>query len=127
VQQTQDPPLYEIPSSMDHTNKGKPLEQVSTIKTFMQSCVKLLNDPSFVKVLNNMQERCNIEVEGKLEHKTTNHLHKRRIKRRKFRLNANIGDFNMGDIILDLGSEVDILPKNTWKCMGKPTLGYSPV
>jgi hypothetical protein len=33
----------------------------------------------------------------------------------------------MGDIILDLVSEVNVLPKNTWKCMGDPTLGYSPV
>jgi hypothetical protein len=45
----------------------------------------------------------------------------------KFRLNTNIGYFNMGDIILDLGSEVNILPNKTWKCMGDPTLGYSPV
>ena len=56
-----------------------------------------------------------------------NHLHSRRRPRREFRLNANIGDFNMGDIILDLGSEVNVLPKKTWKCMGEPTLGYSPV
>ena len=33
----------------------------------------------------------------------------------------------MGDIVLDLGSEVNVLPKKTWKCMGEPTLGYSPV
>jgi hypothetical protein len=33
----------------------------------------------------------------------------------------------MGDIILDLGSEVNGLPKKTWKCMGEPTLGYSHV
>jgi hypothetical protein len=33
----------------------------------------------------------------------------------------------MGDIILDLGSEVNVLPKNTQQCMGDPTLGYSPV
>jgi hypothetical protein len=33
----------------------------------------------------------------------------------------------MGDIILDLGSKVNVLPKNTWKCMGDPTLGYSPI
>jgi hypothetical protein len=119
--------MYEMPSSMDHTNKGQPLEQVSTIKTFLQSCVKLLNDPSSVKVLQNMLERCNTEVEGKLEQKTVNHLHTRRRTSREFRLNANIGDFNMGDIILDLGSEVNVLPKKTWQCMGEPTLGYSPV
>jgi hypothetical protein len=33
----------------------------------------------------------------------------------------------MGDIILDLGSEVNVLPKNTWQCMVDPILGYSPV
>jgi hypothetical protein len=33
----------------------------------------------------------------------------------------------MGDIILDLGSKVNVLLKKTWKCMGEPTLGYSPV
>jgi hypothetical protein len=54
--------MYEIPSSMDHTSKGQPLEKVSTINTFLQSCVNLLNDPSFVKVLKNLLERCNIEV-----------------------------------------------------------------
>jgi hypothetical protein len=33
----------------------------------------------------------------------------------------------MGDITLDLGSEVNVLPNNTWHCMGEPTLGYSHV
>jgi hypothetical protein len=33
----------------------------------------------------------------------------------------------MGHVILDLRSEVNVLPKKTWYCMGEPTLGYSPV
>jgi hypothetical protein len=33
----------------------------------------------------------------------------------------------MGDIILDLGSEVNVLPNMTWKYMGEPTLRYSTV
>jgi hypothetical protein len=106
--------MYEIPYSMDHTNKGQPLEQVSNIKTFLQSCFKLLNDPSSVKVLQNLIEICNIEVEGKLDQKTVNHLHTRRRTIREFRLNANIGDFNMGDVVLDLGFEVNVFPKKTW-------------
>jgi hypothetical protein len=80
-----------------------------------------------LKFLQNMLEICNTEVYGKLEKKIVNFLHKRRRTSREFRLNANIGDFNMGDIILDLGSEVNVLPKKTWKCMGYPTLGYSPI
>jgi hypothetical protein len=42
-------------------------------------------------------------------------------------LNASIRDFNMDDIILDLGYEVNVLPKNTWECMGECTLGYSTI
>jgi hypothetical protein len=33
----------------------------------------------------------------------------------------------MGYIILDLGSKMNVLPKNTWQFMGELTLGYSNV
>ena len=33
----------------------------------------------------------------------------------------------MNDIILDLGSEVNVLTKQTWEQMGKPTLEWSPI
>ena len=56
-----------MPSSLDHTNEAQPLGQVSTIKIFLQSCVKLLNDPSSIKVLQNMLERCNTDVETREE------------------------------------------------------------
>ena len=52
--------------------------QVSTIKGFLQSCVKLLNDPSAVKIFQNVLEKYSIETEGKLEQKIVNHLHTRR-------------------------------------------------
>jgi hypothetical protein len=65
-----------------------------------------------------MLEICNTEEERKLEHKTVNYLHTRRRTSKEFRLNYNIGYFNMGDIIPNLGSEVNVLPKKTWKCMG---------
>jgi hypothetical protein len=43
VKKNKNPPIYDIPSSMGYTSKEKPLEKVSTIKTFLQSRVKLLN------------------------------------------------------------------------------------
>ena len=36
------------------------------------------------------------------------------------RLNAQIGDYGMYEVILDLGSEVNVLTKQTWELMGKP-------
>jgi hypothetical protein len=91
------------------------------------SCVKLLNDRNSLQVLHGLLEKCNYGEEMKLEQKIVNQVYKKRRTSREFRLNTNIGDFNMGDIILDLGSEVNVLPKNTWEAMGEPTLGFSPI
>ena len=43
------------------------------------------------------------------------------------RLHAQIGEYDMTNVILDLGSEVNLLTKQTWEQMGKPTLEWSPI
>ena len=43
------------------------------------------------------------------------------------RLNVQIGKYDMIDVILDLGSDVNVLPKQTWGQMGKPSLVLSPI
>ena len=53
----------------------------------------------------------------KLEQERVNQVHKKRRTSREFKLNAKIGYFNMGDIILDLGFEVNVLQKKTWEAM----------
>eukprot|EP00253_Pinus_taeda_P006591 PITA_06591 len=42
-------------------------------------------------------------------------------------LTAQIGDYEMDQIILDLGSNANVLPKQTWERMGKPTLHWYPI
>jgi hypothetical protein len=66
AQHKHDIPMYVKPSLLDHTNEVQPLGQVSTIKAFLKSRVKLLNDQSSIKILPNMLEICNSKVEGKL-------------------------------------------------------------
>ena len=39
---------------------------------------------------------------------------------REMRLTAQIGEFEMDEVILDLGSEVNVLTKQTWEQMGSP-------
>jgi hypothetical protein len=41
---------------LDHTKEMQPMGQIITIKGFFQSCVKVLNDPPFVKILQNILE-----------------------------------------------------------------------
>jgi hypothetical protein len=122
MQPVHEAPEYEISPSLDHTNGMPPKGQASTIKYFLQSCIKMLSDPSSMKISQNSLEKSRSKTEQILEPKIVNHLHTRRRTSREFRMNTNIGDFNMGDIVLDLGSEVNVLPKKTWQCMGEPIL-----
>jgi hypothetical protein len=45
---------------MDHTKGTHPMGQVSTINGFLQSYIRLLDDPSSVKVLQAMLEICSV-------------------------------------------------------------------
>jgi hypothetical protein len=116
-----------MPHSFDHTNKDQSTEKVSNIKNFLVSFLKLLSDQTSLQVLQSSIEKCNPREEINLEQKTVSHLCRKTRKNRDFKLNSNIGDFIMGDIILDLGFEVNVLPKKTRGCMGEPALGYSPI
>ena len=42
-------------------------------------------------------------------------------------MNVQIGDYDVDSVILDLGSDVNILTNNTWNNMGKPQLAWSPL
>jgi len=37
------------------------------------------------------------------------------------RLTAQIGEYEMDQVILDLGSDVNVLPKHTWEHIRRPT------
>jgi hypothetical protein len=40
----------------------------------------------------------------------------------EFILSAHIGEYDVDNIILDLGFDVNVLPKKTWEMMGKTNL-----
>ena len=45
----------------------------------------------------------------------------------EMRLGAKIGEYEMDQVILDLGSDVNVLPKKTWEHMGRPMLQWSSI
>jgi hypothetical protein len=54
-------------------------------------------------------------------------LVRRRRKNKELHLNAQIGEYEIDYVVLDLGSEVNVMTKQTWALMGKPKLIYSPI
>ena len=99
------------------------LDQVSTLTSFLQSCMKLLRNQNALNELQKLIASCEPQRSSGIE-KTVN-----RVRRtgREMRLHAQIGEYDMTDIILELGSEVNVLTKQTWEQMGKPTLEWSPI
>jgi len=78
-------------------------------------------------LFKSMLEKYSIEEGVGTKPENINQVHRKKRTSREFRLNATIGDFNMGNIILDIGLDVNIFPKKTWEAMGEPTLGYSNI
>ena len=85
--------------------------------------MKLLRNQNALNELQKFIASCEPQQSYGIE-KTVNRV--RRIGR-EMRLHAQIGEYDMTDIILDLGSEVNVLTKQTWEQMGKPTLEWSPI
>ena len=42
-------------------------------------------------------------------------------------MNTQVVGFQIKDTMLDLGSDVNILPRKTWEALGRPRLTYSPI
>ena len=42
-------------------------------------------------------------------------------------LSVVIGSYEMDEVVLDLGSEVNVMTKQTWEIMAKPKLAFSPI
>jgi hypothetical protein len=45
----------------------------------------------------------------------------------EFWFNAKTEEYDVDNVILDLGYDVNVLPKQTWEMMGEPELVWSPI
>ena len=106
------------------------------MKSFLQSCLQLLKDEKVVLEIQNLVDRYDrsmyvVATKPTKYFSTTNkvaHQIKKYIRTRKeMRLNAQISDYDMDEVILDMGSEVNVLTKQTWELMRKPKLRYYPI
>jgi hypothetical protein len=59
--------------------------------------------------------------------RVVNQVSRKRRKHKEMHLSAQIGDYGMDYVVLDLGSEVNVMMKQTWALMGKLELIYSPI
>ena len=80
--------------------------KVSKLRTFLSSCLMLMQDKDAIAELQEMIKDILVQLQPE---KKVNQVWKKCKTGRELRMNAQIGDYDMDYIILDLGSDVNIL------------------
>jgi len=80
------------------------------LMTFLETCMKLLHDSKAVKGLQELINKCARNTLGEPRVVQKIGKHKEGIGR-EMRLTAHIGEYEMDQVILDLGSNENVLPK----------------
>jgi hypothetical protein len=94
---------------------------------FLCTCIKLIKDETAIQELQNLIKQYQL---GKIDPLLNNSIHqlsKKRRKNKELHLNAQIGEYDIDYVVLNLGSEVNVMTNQTWALMGKPKLIYSPI
>lgn len=77
--------------------------------------------------MQNLINRCNKPISMAAANKAIHHIKKYVHTRREMRLSAQIGYYEMDEVVLDLGLDINVLTKQTWELMGRPKLRYFPI
>jgi hypothetical protein len=62
-----------------------------------------------------------------LLNKEVHQVSRKRRTNKELHLITQIGDYDVDYVVLELGSEINVMTKQTWALMGKPSLVYSPI
>jgi hypothetical protein len=98
-------------------------EPASNIKSFLQSYLKLIRDENAQLEVQRLIDYCDPTT----TERTVNQI-KRYIRTgREMRLSTVIGSYEMDEVVMDLGFEVNVMTKQTWEIMAKSKLAFSPI
>ena len=104
--------------------KGK---EVSKLMEFLHTYVKLIQDKGVLQELQDLIKQYELGKIHPLLNRAVHQIGKRRRTNKELDLNSQIGEYEIDYVVLDLGSEVNVMMKKTWALMGKLKLVYSPI
>ena len=116
-----------MPHIEDPTVLEKLGTQVNTLTEFSKSGLELMKDRIVISMLYNMIDHCAKGRDALVAQIMVNHVLHRKRTNGEFKFNAQIGEYDVDSVILDLGSDVNVLPKQTWEMMVETELIWSLV
>jgi len=100
-------------------------KEVRKLVSFLYMCIDLIKDEKDIQELQNLVRQYEIGRVDPLMNKAVHQLSKNIRKNKELHLNSHIREYDIDYVVLDLGSEVNVMTKKTWALMGKPKLIYS--
>jgi len=128
--------VHNMPSIFDSSTPSN--KKASPLKEFLQSIFSLLKNDESLAELSEMVENCSKEprrtateapklLEIIVQHvapqtepmveKSIKQVSQKNRTSQEFKINAQIREFDIDNIVLGLGSDVNVLPKRTWELM----------
>jgi hypothetical protein len=87
----------------------------------------MIKDEKFVQELQHLVRQYETGRIDPMLSRAMNQVSRKIRTNKELHHSAQIGDYKVDYVVLDLRSEVNIMTKNTWALMGKPILIYSPI
>ena len=102
-------------------------ESTGLVRSFLENYLKLLRYERELLEIQTLIERSKQSTPIIFMYRVVHQINKYIWTGKEMQLNAQIGDYEMDEVILDLGSKINVLTKKTWELMGKPKLRYAPI
>jgi len=99
------------------------IEPASNIKSFLQGRLKLIRDENAQLEIQRLIDYCDPATMERVVNQVKIYFQ----IGREMRLSVVIGSYKMDEVVLDLGSEVNVMTKQTWEIMAKLKLAFSPI
>jgi hypothetical protein len=116
-----------MPHAFDQSASPREGKEVRKLMDFLHTCIKYIQDESIVQELQNLIRQYEIRKIDPLLNRVVHQIGKKRRTNKELHLNAQIGEYEIDYVVLDLGSEVNVMTKQTLVLIGKSKLVYSPI
>jgi hypothetical protein len=116
-----------MPQKFDQSMFPTEGKEVRKLMQFLCTCVKLIQYKSVVQELQDLIKQYEIGKIDSLLNRAVHQIGKRRRKNKELYMNAQIGEYDIDYVVLNLGLEVNVMTKKTWALMEKPKFIYSHI
>jgi hypothetical protein len=101
----------EMHPTFDQSAPPRQGKEVSKLVDFLYTCIDLIKDERAVQELQHLIRQYEIGRVDPMLSRVVNQVSRKRRTSKELDLSAQIGDYDMDYVVLDLGSEVNVMTK----------------